>query len=84
MQILFTMSPFRKTIITVSCIYCTVFGIYYWSDPVGFWRGLQQMSRFPLFGFLIMTYVFVAITVVEFLRTVLLMAIGWMIRPNSQ
>ncbi len=84
MQILFTMSPFRKTIIAVSCLYCTVFSIYYWSDPVGFWRALQQMSRFPLFGFLIMTYVFVAITVVEFFRTLLLMAIGFMIRPNSQ
>lgn len=84
MQVLASMSPFRKTIIAVSFLYCIIFSVLYWSDPVGFWLTLQQMNRFPLFAFLIATYVFIAIAVVEFLRTLFLMAIGLMIRPRSQ
>jgi len=84
MHVLSTMSPVRKTIIAVSFLYCIIFAVLYWSDPVGFWRTLQRMSRFPLFAFLITTYVFIAVAVVEFLRTVFLMAIGLMIKPRSQ
>jgi len=84
MQVLSSMSPVRKTIIAASYLYCIIFSVLYWSDPVGFWRTLQQMSRFPLFAFLITTYVFISIAVVEFLRTVFLMAIGLMIKPRSQ
>ena len=84
MQILYLMSPARKTVIAVSFLYCIIFFVFYWSDPVSFWRTLQQMNRFPLFGFLITTYVFIAIAVVEFLRTVFLMAIELMIKPRSQ
>ena len=83
MQVLSSMSPVRITIIAVSFLYCIIFSVIYWSDPVGFWRTLQQMSRFPLFAFLITTYIFIAIAVVEFLRTVFLMAIGLMIKPRS-
>ena len=84
MQILSSMSPTRKTIIAVSFLYCVIFSAFYWSDPAGFWRTLQQMGRFPLFAFLITTYVFIAIAVVEFLRTLFFMAIGLMIRPRPQ
>ncbi|NIO06803.1 MAG: hypothetical protein GTO40_01995 [Deltaproteobacteria bacterium] len=77
------MSPVRKTIIAVSFLYCLVFFAYYWSDVAGFWQNLLQMSRFPLFAFLIMTYVFIAISVVELLRTLFFMAIGFLIRPDS-
>jgi len=84
MQILSSMSPIRKTIIAVSFLYCIIFSAFYWSDPAGFWRTLQQMGRFPLFAFLITTYVFIAIAVVEFLRTLFFMAIGLMIRPRPQ
>ncbi len=84
MQILSSMSPFRKIIIAASFLYCIIFSVFYWSDPAGFWRTMQLMNRFPLFAFLITTYVFIAIAVVEFLRTVFLMAIGLMIKPRSQ
>jgi len=84
MEVLYSMSPIRKTIIAVSFLYCIIFSVFYWYDPAGFWRALQQMSRFPLFAFLITTYIFIAIAVVEFLRTLFLMAIGRMIRPRPQ
>jgi len=84
MQVLSSMSPVRKTIIAASFLYCIIFSVLYWSDPVGFWRTLQQMNRFSLFAFLITTYVFFAIAVIEFLRTLFLMAIGLMIKPRSQ
>jgi hypothetical protein len=84
MEVLSSMTLKRKTIIAVSFLYCIIFSVYYWSDPAGFWRTLQDMGRFPLFGFLITTYVFIAIAVVEFLRTLFLMAIGIMIRPRPQ
>jgi len=84
MEVLSSMSPVRKTIIAVSFLYCIIFFALYWSDPAGFWRTLQQMSRFPLFAFLITTYIFIAIAVVEFLRTLFLMAIALMIRPRPQ
>ena len=83
MQVLSSMSPVRKTIIAVSFLYCIIFSVIYLSDPAGFWRTLQQIGRFPLFGFLIMTYVFIAVTVVELLRTALLMVAGLIGRPNS-
>ncbi len=84
MQVLSSMSRLRKTIIAVSFLYCIIFSYYYWSDTALFWRTLQHMGRFPLFAFLITTYVIIAIAVVEFVRTVFLMAIGLMIKPRSQ
>ncbi len=84
MHVLSSMSRVRKTIIAASFLYCIIFSVFYWSDAAGFWLTLQQMSRFPLFAFLITTYVFIAIAVVELLRTVFLMAVGLMIKPRPQ
>jgi hypothetical protein len=42
------------------------------------------MGRFPLFAFLVATYLFIAVAVVELLRMVFLMIIGLVIRPKPE